>query len=250
VIEEELAGGNKGPVHRRGDTVLRTAGEWTPAVHRLLRHCRDAGFTGAPEPLGLTDDGREVLSFLEGDVPAYPLPLWAWSEDTLTSSAELLRDFHAVSASADHAGPWRSLAREPEEVLCHNDFAPYNLVYREGQAVGVIDFDFASPGSRLWDLAYLVYRLAPLTTDRADGFRDAERLARLDRIVGAYGGNYSRAEVLAAVVARLEHLAAFSDEKAVELDNPELRDHADLYRADIALVEALRDAATPGASRR
>ncbi|NNM44893.1 phosphotransferase [Knoellia koreensis] len=140
--------------------------------------------------------------------------------------------------------------REPLEVLCHNDFAPYNLVYRDGLALGVIDFDFASPGSRLWDLAYLVYRLAPLTTDRADGFRDDERLARLDRVVAAYGGSYAREDVLAMVVARLEHLAEFSDEKAVELANPDLHGHAELYRADIGLVEALRDAATPGASPR
>jgi hypothetical protein len=75
--------------------------------------------------------------------------------------------------------------------------------------------------------------------DRADGFRDAERLARLDRIVGEYGGSYSRAEVLATVVARLQHLAEFSDQKAVELDNPELRDHAARYRADMDFINVL-----------
>lgn len=64
--EEQLAGGNMGPVSRRGGVVLRTAGDWTPAVHRLLRHCRERGLTGVPEPLGIEPDGREVIGFLDG----------------------------------------------------------------------------------------------------------------------------------------------------------------------------------------
>ena len=47
-------------------------------------------------------------------------------------------------------------------MICHNDYAPYNLVFRDGRLVGVIDFETAAPGPRAWDLAYLAYRLVPL----------------------------------------------------------------------------------------
>ena len=50
-----------------GDTVRRATGPWTPAVHALLRHLETAGFEAAPCVLGVDDDGREVLSFIEGE---------------------------------------------------------------------------------------------------------------------------------------------------------------------------------------
>jgi hypothetical protein len=244
--ELPLAGGNMGPVHRRGDTVLRAAGAWTPAVHRLLAHCRDRGFRGLPEPLGFTSDGREVVGYLPGEVPNDPLPSWIWSTEALETSTALLREFHAASVDADRRGPWRSPVREPVEVVCHNDVAPYNLVYLDGRATGMIDFDYASPGPRIWDLAYLGYRLAPLTTDRTDGFDDDERLARLDRLRQVYGVPYPFPELLATVIARLEHLAEFSDAMAVELDHPELAEHARLYRYDARYVA---DVLLPGLER-
>jgi Ser/Thr protein kinase RdoA (MazF antagonist) len=235
-----------GPVVRRGDDVYRTAGEWTPAVHRLLRHCRAAGLTGVPEPKGITGDGREVLSFVRGDVPAYPMPKWIWSPEALRSSAQLLREFHRASQTCHRTGPWRSPVRAPAEVVCHNDFAPYNLVYTDGMATGVIDFDYASPGPRLWDLAYLAYRIVPLTTDDVgDGFGPAERMQRLADLLVAYGTSYSHANVFDTVRDRLVALAEFSERMAETLGNPELRKHADLYRRDAARI-ARSDASDSG----
>jgi hypothetical protein len=56
-------------VYRRGDVVIRDAGPWTPAVHALLRHLEDAGFAAAPRLVGsgLDTDGREVLTFIDGE---------------------------------------------------------------------------------------------------------------------------------------------------------------------------------------
>lgn len=238
--EQALPGGNMGPVARRGGVVLRQSGEWTPAVHRLLAHCRARGLTEVPQPVGVEPDGREALSFVPGEVPQYPLPSWVWQERALVSSVQLLRRFHDAAASAERTGPWRSPTREPAEVVCHNDFAPYNLVYSDGEAVGVIDFDYASPGSRLWDFAYLAYRLVPVTTDRADGFSDAERSRRLDLACRSYGphrgSGFGSREVLVMIIQRLDHLADFSDAMADELGNPELHEHAALYRADAAAI--------------
>ncbi|GGC79209.1 hypothetical protein GCM10011512_02340 [Tersicoccus solisilvae] len=246
--EEVLAGGNMGPVSRRGDVVLRTAGAWTPAVHRLLAHCRAHGMDGVPEPRGVEPGvgesaEREVLEYLDGEVPAYPMPGWVWRAAALDSAVDLLRRFHAASATADRTGPWRSPGREPVEVVCHNDAAPYNMVFRDGTAVGLIDLDFASPGPRIWDLAYLAYRIVPLGTDRADGFTDAQRDDRLDRLLDRYGDRgvrYDRADLFTAVADRLEELAVFSAAKAVELGRPELAEHARGYERDAAYARTRR----------
>lgn len=66
-------------VVRRGDTVLRPAGPWTPAVHALLGHLEHVGFTGSPRVVGTGYDGHghEVVSYIPGDF-THP---HAWSEE-------------------------------------------------------------------------------------------------------------------------------------------------------------------------
>lgn len=237
-VEEPLAGGNMGPVSRRGNEVLRTAGPWTPTVHRLLEEYSLAGVDQTPKALGLTPDGRERLSFLPGTVPAYPMPDWVWSEAVLADAARLLRRLHEASVRmAGLEDGWRSPVRRPAEVVCHNDFAPYNLVFDDGRLTGVIDFDYCSPGPRLWDLAYLAYTLAPLTGALGKGpFTAEDRSARLERMLAAYGSPATSTELLGMVVPRLRDLADFSDAAAVELGNPELARHATGYRDDAARI--------------
>jgi thiamine kinase-like enzyme len=121
-------------------------------------------------------------------------------------------------------------------VICHNDFAPYNLVYDGGRAIGIIDFDFASPGSRLWDLAYLAYRIVPLSTDTADGFTAAERAERLTVLLRTYGVDNIQTELRTVIVSRLLELADFSDSMAETMGNSEFHDHAGLYRKDAAAL--------------
>ena len=61
--------GQSTPILRHGDTVLRPAGPWTPAVHALLIHLEKSGFTGSPRVVGDGYDGhgREVLTYIPGD---------------------------------------------------------------------------------------------------------------------------------------------------------------------------------------
>ena len=225
-----------GPVSRRGEEVLRTAGPWTPNVHRLLQLCADSDLEGIPRPRGYTEDGRERLSYLPGTVPAYPMPDWAWTPEVLEDAARLLRRLHDASLPlAAVTDGWRSPVREPAEVVCHNDFAPYNLVFDDGRLTGVIDFDYCSPGPRLWDLAYLAYTLAPLTGALGVGpFSGDERARRLQLLLAAYGSDASVGDLVATIVRRLEDLADFSDDAAMRLGNPELSDHAVGYRKDAA----------------
>lgn len=244
--EEPLGGGNMGPVHRRGDEVLRPAGPWTPRVHQLLQLFADAGIEATPRPLGRAPDGRERLGFLAGEVPAYPLPEWVWAEPVLLDAARLLRRLHDASLPlAGVAEGWRSPVREPAEVVCHNDFAPYNLVFAGGRLAGVIDWDYCSPGPRVWDLAYLAYRLAPLTGAlETEPFPEAERSRRLELLLAAYGLALAPAELVAVAVRRLADLADFSAAAAVRLDRPELARHAAGYRADAERLRTWRPAGT------
>lgn len=228
-----------GDVVRKGDTVSRPSGEWTPAMHRLLHHLNAAGVPGIPKPMGINADRREVLSFVKGSVPTYPMPGWAWSQTALESSAQLLRRVHDATAGADLQGPWRSGIHEPVEVICHNDFATYNLVFEGERVVGVIDWDFASPGPRVWDLAYLAYRIVPLSCgDRRDGFTEEERERRLRHLLAAYDCDAEPRDVITMLHERLVELAAFSDDMAVRLGKPELGEHAKLYRHDAARLVA------------
>lgn len=149
---------------RVGDTVEREAGSWTPTIHRLLRHLHDRGVSWVPRPLATigVPPAREVLSLLPGTVPRYPMPAWVWSDAVLIDAGRRMAAVHRAVRDFDRAGSsWQLPAYAPAEVICHNDFAPYNVVFdAQHGIVGVIDWDTASPGPRAWDLAYLAYRSA------------------------------------------------------------------------------------------
>jgi len=169
VAEERLEGGNVGGAVRAGDTVRRAAGPWTPAVHALLAHLADKGFTGAPRPLGFDEQGREVLTFLEGETTGSrrPRPAWVHAEDTLDQVACWMRAYH--QAVADFVPPpgavWRGGGTwSPELIIAHNDAASYNAAWHEGKLTGFFDWDFAGPATPEWDLALAAFSWVPLHT--------------------------------------------------------------------------------------
>lgn len=213
--EEEivLTGGNVSTVVRVGDTVRRTVGPWSAAVHDLLRHLEARGFTAAPHFLGLDAQSREVLTFLPGEVGRYPLPLYMWADAALVGAARLLRRYHdaTVGYTPPDGAHWQMADPDParHEVICHNDFAPYNLTFVAEQPTGIIDFDFAGPGPRLWDLAYAAYRFVPVSYAAgmaALGLADpARQAARLRRFCTAYG-DVDPLAVLPWIAARLEQM--------------------------------------------
>jgi Ser/Thr protein kinase RdoA (MazF antagonist) len=221
-----------------GDSVLRTAGPWTDSVQALLRHLRALGVDWVPEPLGRAEDGREAVAFLEGEVPAYPMPGWVWDDAVLVDAARRLRELHEATRDFDLAGRcWRLPAHEPVEVVCHNDFAPYNFVFRDGALAGVIDWDTASPGPRVWDAAYLAYRLVPLTSPGnpdAIASSDSERRRRLELLCATYGG-LDPDEVVSAVPGRLDELMR-------------LGRHVEIYSADAAHIRS-NSAGSSGSSQ-
>ena len=242
-MNEILHGGNMEQVIRRGDTVRRITGPWTAAVHKLLKAYEQARVRHVPAVHGVDDEGREILTFIPGEVLAWQKPEVLWDPAHLTAAAVLLRNLHDASLQLlDPQLVWRQPRREPAEVVCHNDFAPYNLIVSQGELAGVIDFDMASPGTRVWDLSYLGYRLAPYAEDAPnyDPGRWGEPDERLLTLVAAYGGGIRLSEVLATMVERLEALAEFTEQRYADTGRDEFRQHAAMYRRDALVLSRRR----------
>jgi hypothetical protein len=69
-------------------------------VHLLLEHLERSGFDGAPRVLGFDDQGREVLSFLDGDrVAGDGLPAWVWTHKAVPEAGRLIRRYHDACRS-------------------------------------------------------------------------------------------------------------------------------------------------------
>jgi len=84
--------------------------------------------------------------------------------------ARLLRTYHdairayrpspdATWANGAEGGPGDG------QVLCHGDFAPWNLVWRDGEAVGIFDWDFVVPAEPLFDVYYAMDWTVPFRDD-------------------------------------------------------------------------------------
>jgi hypothetical protein len=182
---------------RIGDTVRRPLRPFSLTVQAYLAHLRDAGFTGAPLPLGVDEQGREVLSFVPGNVPVNPLPAETAGDEVLAALAELIRALHEASAGWEspagavwggtpaHTG---QVARQAE-LVSHRDYYPGNVVFRDGLPVALIDFDLAMPTTRLYDIANALWYWAPLRDprDRAPAFADADIPHRVAVFADAYG---------------------------------------------------------------
>ena len=101
--EQRLHGGitNVGQVVRVGSHVLRPSSPHSGSIHAFLRAVRHAGFEGAPVPVGIDEDGRERLVFIDGEVPVPPYPDWSQSDTALASIARLLRGLHDAARGFD-----------------------------------------------------------------------------------------------------------------------------------------------------
>jgi len=175
---------------------------------------RRAGFEGASSPVGIDEDGRERLVFIDGEVPVAPYPDWSQSDTALASIAGLLRGLHEAARGFDPQSlTWDDALADPAAgtLVCHNDVCPENVVFRDGIAVALLDFEFAAPGRPVYDLAQLARLCVPIDDDFDQarlGWRPADRPVRLRLVADAYGlGRDGRAELLTAMtdaIARIE----------------------------------------------
>lgn len=213
--EKRLSGGHLSSAVRVGDTVRRRTGPWSPTVHQLLGHLEAVGFP-APRFLGIDEEGREVLSFVPGKtVGEPPWPQWMWDDGILRQMGRQLRRYHEAVAAfeppADAA--WRFAQGRPRQgqVICHNDIAPQNMVFRGGRIIAFLDWDWA--GLPEWDLAHAAWLGVPLLTPEAGERQQLPSTSpdfqarRLHLLCEAYGldGDVDIIDVIAARIQTSIH---------------------------------------------
>jgi len=198
--------------------VLRPTAPCWRATHALLAHLRVAGFDGAPRVLA-ANPATEMLTYMDGQAAVLPLTGEMLTDAALISLADLLRRYHQAAASFDPSGyrwPRPVPARFRTGLVSHNDVHPANVVFRNGRAVALIDFDLAGPGSSAWDFATAVRSWAPLQDDQdiADE-RQGRSLERFRIFLQASGlPRAGRREVAEAVVANHDWTYAIVTEAA------------------------------------
>ena len=137
--------------------------------------------------------GAKRLTYIEGEF-TQPGP---WSLEGAAAVGQLLREVHTATASfippADAIWyPWfgRPLG-DSKRVIGHCDFAPWNIVTRQGMPVALIDWDFAGPVDPLVELAQACWLNAKLHDDlvaELEGLPPLEvRAKHLRAIVDGYG---------------------------------------------------------------
>jgi hypothetical protein len=218
--EIPLAGGAVNAVVRVGDTVRRPPGPRSVFVRDLLQLFEQRGWSGAPRYLGRDDQGREMLSYLDGHVP-WRDPASTRSDASVVRVAEMMREFHDLTAGSTLAGS--------EETVCHNDLSPKNTVYRDDLPIMFIDWDIAAPGRRIHDVAHVAWQYLGLGPSVPDVDETSRRL-RL--ICDAYGLD-ERGELIDTVLWWQDRCWRGIEAKAV----------------DDAAMRALRDDGVPAAIR-
>jgi hypothetical protein len=197
---------------------VRPAAPCRPATHALLGHLAAAGFDGAPRVLA-AGPVTETLSYIDGQAALPPLSEDMLSDEALVSVATLLREYHRAAASFDPAGyrwPRPVPARYQAGLVSHNDVHPANVVFRDGRAVALIDFDLAGPGSAAWDFAAAARSFVPLLDERdITDSRQGRALDRFRVFLGASGLNRAgRLAVAEALVANHDWTYAIVTEAA------------------------------------
>lgn len=250
--EELLTGGNVSNVYRLGDTVRRGLKPDSVKIHTLLQHLENQGFEYAPKFLGIDEKDREILSFIEGTTGNYPPKKYMWSNNALKAIAKMLSRYHHAVTNFPIEESWQPIDNTPQpfEVICHNDFAIYNIIFNHEKPIGIIDFDMAAPGPRLWDIAYTLYtcvpfsRLYPTETGEVvyyNPLKDADRIKqRVALFFQSYDIEGIGKGILEMVLLRLEGLCKTLKRKAAEGDTAfqQMIDegHLEHYEKDITFI--------------
>ncbi len=239
-MEQELLEGNVNPPILKNNKIYKKAHKASWTIDLLLKHVRKKGMNWIPESYGI-DNGFHVIEYLKGKT-IHNNPRWIWEIEVLIQIATMLRQWHDATQDFEcKKSDWLLANFEKKEVICHNDFAPYNILFINKKPTGLIDFDTCSPGSRLWDISYAAYRFIPIFPMKGETefneyslFTRKEVLQRLKLFLKVYGHSekdkyFSVDETFAVLQRRLEVLAQWSEEFGKENRNPELLEHAKMY---------------------
>lgn len=164
------------------------------AVHALLTGLEAIGFPESVRLLGLDEDGNEVLAYIEG---VSGLDGWAEvvPEEGLRRYARLIRRYHdAIRDWTPAELEWMTEAHplRPGEIITHGDVGPWNVGWRDGEPVGLLDWDLAGSRPARYDVAYALDYTVPFRSDE-DAMRDLaypeppDRARRVRIFAEAYG---------------------------------------------------------------
>jgi hypothetical protein len=244
---ENLDGGREGKIKRSGEKVIRPANVWSSDVHRFLEFLISKGFNNVPKPYGFTEAHEEILSYVPGTAYNYPLPKIFMYDEMIIGAAKLLKKYHDIGREylQELRGDekWMLPAVNPAEVMCHGDFAPYNVTLIDGKPMGIIDFDTLHPGPALWDIAYAVYRFVPFTSpENPDHYDDLdEQIRKMKVFLDSYGATEKQREDLPAMMVK--RLTALVDFMTAEVDGgnrdfaKNLEDgHVTIYKNDMNYI--------------
>ncbi len=216
---ERLVHDGVSEVWRVGGTVRRPCRPFTATVQAYLRHVSSQGVDFVPEPFGYDDQGREVLSFVDGDVPDEPLPDGVWAGEVLVALARLIRRLHDAAQGWEPPADatWGSIPGQQDvvvaalferaELVAHQDYCPGNVVFRAGLPAAFIDFDLARPTSRVADCVNAMYWWVPLVDpgDRRPAARDLDAGRRLRVFVDAYAMSAAQRAAVVPVACQRAH---------------------------------------------
>jgi len=197
---------------RVGDTVRRPPGERAELVRDVLLYLEKVGFDGAPRFLGIDSAGRQALTYVEGEVAGRPRPSWIADEERMVSVARLLRAYDDAvegfgipeNLPAPIEPPGLPELDDPPALVGHQDVTPENVVFRDGRAYALIDFDLARPVSRAREFVNLMLWWAPLGAeeDLDPEFRGLDRPRRCRLLADSYGlAPADRARVMDLAIA-------------------------------------------------
>jgi Ser/Thr protein kinase RdoA (MazF antagonist) len=152
------------------------------------------------------------------------LPAAVRSDRALRSAARAVRALHDAGEGfvPPQPGAWgHQEVTAAVEINCvgHGDLAPSNLLFDDDQVVGIIDFDFAGPSNRAYDLSYLAHQMIPLhPTEHLEGFGfsldDHYQWARRLRILAAaYGPDMRTDQLVDFAAVRLLSTAVHIDQQ-------------------------------------
>jgi len=246
-----LSGGNMNYPILDNNLIYKEVTVATNTIHELLCYVRAQGIDWIPKSYGLNPEDKHVLSYIDGFVPK-ETPEWIWNEDILIEVALRLRQGHDATVNFKYKkAQWLLDNDEINEVICHNDFAPYNCVFSGRKFKGLIDFDVCSPGSRIWDIAYTSYRFIPLFPDKnkekyfeVSPFSKEVMLNRLKLFLDAYSDDkkeflYDEEKVIDKIVKRLKVLASWSESYGLKTQNQEIQNNGKMYLLHAKWIKSL-----------